>query len=89
MRILKAIVFHFLMTFRGIIKLIFKILKWISLLGFFGFLLIGWSHEKDIAYFLILGTYGLMSLVFILADWHYDTLILKLKPNNIELILYD
>lgn len=83
MRALKTILFHLLRTFRGLFLLACKLLSGVFLLGF-GMLLLGGDR------------FGLGSKISMLAlavgfgalAWYYDMLILKLKPDNVELTLF-
>ncbi|MGP3789445.1 hypothetical protein [Pseudomonas sp. B392_1p] len=81
MRALKTVFFHLLYTFRGLFRLACKILGGLSLLGFVFSLF--WDHfTTGQSVFALALSVSLGALA-----WYYDVLLLKLKPDNVDLIL--
>ncbi|MBB2918351.1 hypothetical protein [Cupriavidus alkaliphilus] len=83
MRAIKTILFHLLRTFRGLFLLACKLLSGVFLLGF-GIAL--FSGDR-------LGLGSKISLLALAVGfgalaWYYDMLMLKLKPDNVELTLF-
>jgi hypothetical protein len=85
MRALKTILFHLLRTFRGIVLLGCKILSGVFLIGFILMLLIGSGHQGAFGMKL---TFLVFAVGFGALAWYYDMLILKLKPDNVDLVLF-
>ena len=82
MRALKTILFHVLYTFRGLVLIICKLFSGLFLVGFLLFFFMGTG--LPIAYKLVM---LLLSVGFGMLAWYYDVLLLKLQPENIDLIL--
>lgn len=82
---LKIILFHILYTFRGIVRFILKILAGIGLLALLVLTAIRLSgeHLAGILYW----TAAFWLIVPNLVLWYYDVILLKLKPDDIELFL--
>jgi hypothetical protein len=81
----QTILFHLLRTFRGIVLLGCKVLSGLFLIGFILLLFVGAGHP---------GTFGMKItfLVFVVGfgalAWYNDMLILKVKPDNGDLALF-
>ncbi len=83
MRALKTILFHLLRTFRGLFLLGCKLLSGLSLLGFIFTLFGGDRVGLGLKVTLLAFSVGFGALA-----WYYDMLILKFKPDNVELTLF-
>lgn len=81
MRILKTIIFHLLMVFRKPILLLCKILSGMFILGF---LLSIFVEEFPFMMKFMWLSFG---VGFSVISWYYDSLILLLKPDEVELLL--
>ncbi|MCA7083373.1 hypothetical protein K7G19_07140 [Cupriavidus sp. DB3] len=83
MRAIKTVLFHLLRTFRGLFLFGCKLLSGLFLLGFIVTLFagdrIGLGQKLTILAF---------SVGFGALAWYYDMLILRLKPDNVELTLF-
>lgn len=81
MRALKTVLFHLLYTFRGLFRLACRLLGGIFLLFFGASLFVEQIHLGQSLFFLALAV-GFGALA-----WYYDVLLLKLKPENVDLVL--
>lgn len=81
MRALKTACFHLLYTFRGLFRLACRILGGFFLLGFVFSLF--WDHFTTGQSITAL----VMSVGFGALAWYYDVLLLKLKPEGVDLSL--
>ena len=75
----KALLFYPMMFLRPFLKLTLRLLGFLMVIGFVGALLFG---EGGIS--LIYLAYG---FVLFLVGWFYDTLLLRLNPENTVLVL--
>jgi hypothetical protein len=82
---LKIILFHLLYTFRGIIRFILKMLAGIGLMGLIVLGAISLSGERLPA--ILYWTAGFWFVAPNLLLWTCDVILLKLKPDDIELFL--
>ncbi len=86
MNLIKTLIFHLLLTFRG---LILGISKLFSLLFLMSFCLIMFITEfrsvTPLAGKIMVLTVGIFST---LINWFYDYLVLYFSPDNIEVRLY-
>lgn len=81
MRALKTVCFHLLNTFRGLFRLACKILGGLFILIF---LVSFFADQLTFGQ----GVFALaMGVGFGALAWYYDVLLLKLKPENVDLIL--
>ncbi|PLP97912.1 hypothetical protein CYJ10_24225 [Cupriavidus pauculus] len=83
MRAIKAVLFHLLMTFRGLFLTACQLLSGLFLLFFIVTLFLGssfdvWTQMSVLAVAVGFGALG----------WYYDVLLLKLKPDNVDLTLF-
>lgn len=84
MRVLMTVLFHVLYTFRGLVRVVCKLLSGLFLFGFLGTLVfgtgkVGWSPKL---------TMFALGVGFGALSWYYDVLLFKLKPDNIDLVLW-
>ena len=81
MRVVRTILFHLLSTFRGWFLFVCRLLSGVSLLGLFLAPFVGidsvWARVA-----LLVSAVGFTAL-----SWYYDVLMLKLKPDNVDLTL--
>ncbi|MDF3933757.1 hypothetical protein [Pseudomonas citronellolis] len=84
MRVIKTVLFHLLYTFRGLVLLICKLLSGLFLFGFLFGLFGVFSREGMVGMTLTTLAFcvGFGALAF-----YYDVLLLKLKPEGIDLTL--
>ncbi len=80
LRLIKTVLFHILMTFRGLFKFSCKLFGGIFIVSFLASITSGLPIIAKISCF----TFG---IGFSALGWYYDLLLLKLKPVNIELYL--
>ena len=85
MRALKTILFHLLRTFRGIVLLGCKVLSGLFLIGFILLLFIGAGHSGTFGMKI---TFPVFAVGFGALAWYYDMLMLKVKPDNVDLALF-
>lgn len=83
MRAIKTILFHILRTFRGLFLLGSKLLSGICLLAFGMTLFAGDRATIGMKLTTLVFAVGFGALA-----WYYDMLILKLKPDNVDLTLF-
>jgi len=83
MRAIKTLFFHLLRTFRGLFLLVCKLLSGLFLLGFIVTLFAGDRITIGNQILILVFAVGFGALA-----WYYDMLILKLKPDNVDLTLY-
>lgn len=84
MRAIKTVLFHLLYTFRGLVRLVCKLLSGLFLFGFiFGLFAIA---NRD---GMVGGTLSMLAFCvgFGALAFYYDVLLLKLKPEGIDLVL--
>ena len=86
MKALKTVLFHILYTFRGTIRLV---LNAIFSIGFIGSIILIIIKSQSKHFTLGYLPWGLFFIIGSkIALWNYDKLLLKLKPDNINLILF-
>ena len=86
MSALKAICFHILSSFRIIILLLLKLVRFIAIVASI-FMTIGNLLSKNALWWIV----AVWIVVFILSSvlmHYYDVLILKLKPDDLDITLY-
>lgn len=84
MRLVKTIIFHLLLTFRGIIRFSSRLL---ALISFIGFALILWTMDYHDASMAVRITILMFGVIFMLINWLYDYLIFYFKPEDFEIML--
>jgi hypothetical protein len=84
-RAAKLILFHILLTFRGIILRVSKLLSIASLCGLFLVMNISELNHIPMSAKLLLLTGG---IIFTSICWFYDYLILYLKPKRLNIWLH-
>ncbi|MFP3709735.1 hypothetical protein SB783_37610 [Paraburkholderia sp. SIMBA_009] len=85
MRVLMTVLFHILYTLRGLFRIVCRLLSGLFLFGFLGTLVfgggrVGWSPKLTMLAF---------GVGFGALAWYYDVLLLKLAPENVNLVLFD
>ena len=85
MSIIRLFLFHILLSIRGIILGISKLLALMLLVTWFATLYVKEMSGVPFAAKLMLVIFG---IAFTFVNWFYDDLIFYLKPKNHDLILY-
>lgn len=83
LKLLKSIIFYPMLWLRGVLLGICKIISGVFLLGFIVSLFYGKSAPLSMKIIL-----GVLSFIFFILSFWYDTLLLKLNPTDIELTLF-
>lgn len=85
MHIIKTLVFHLLMTFRGLVLFTSKILSIIFLTGFCALIFIQEFNAVSLAPKILALVFGIL---FTMINWFYDYLLIYLKPKILEVAFF-
>lgn len=85
---LKSICFHILSSFRSLIIIIMKIIKFLSFLGLVFSIFFNLFQEKVDRLWWISIIYLLFFILSSVLMHYYDVLVLKLKPKDLDITLF-
>lgn len=85
---LKSITFHILSSFRGLIIILLKLIKLIAILFSAVMIFVNLFQDKANKHWWIVVVWILIFILSSVFMHYYDVLILKLKPDDLDITLY-
>jgi len=87
MKILKHITFLFLMFIRPVAKILFKLIGFFGIIALLGAIIANQMGHSSMIWAILISIF--FSFGSFVLGWYYDTILLKLQPENSDLKLFN